>query len=94
MKVITDCKKVVNFSEAKPPAKTVCDNLIKKKIYKQQLAEAGITVGEVDVWEEILNSQSVKSNPDFLNEAGLFDEEKFKQFLADTKVNNENLWAA
>ncbi len=75
-------------------AKAVWDNLVRKKIYKQQLTEAGITIGEADVWEELLNSQPVKSNPQFLNEAGLFDEEIFKQFLADTKENDENLWAA
>jgi peptidylprolyl isomerase/peptidyl-prolyl cis-trans isomerase D len=75
-------------------AKTVWDNILRKKIYKNQLAEAGITVGEQDVWNEVLNAPSVKSNPQFLNEAGLFDELKFKQFLADTKENNKEMWSA
>lgn len=74
--------------------KTVWDNIVRKKIYQNQLSEAGITVGEADVWNEVLNAPSVKSNPQFLNEAGLFDETKFKQFLADTKENNTEKWSA
>ncbi|MFK8059548.1 MAG: SurA N-terminal domain-containing protein [Polaribacter sp.] len=75
-------------------ANTVWDNILRKKIYKNQLENAGITVGEADVWNELINAPSVKSNPQFLNEAGLFDEEKFKQFLADTKANNKEMWTA
>ncbi|WP_299057039.1 peptidylprolyl isomerase [uncultured Polaribacter sp.] len=73
---------------------TVWNNILRKKIYQNQLSEAGIAVGESDVWNELTNSPSVKSNPQFLNEAGLFDEIKFKQFLADTKENNPQLWGA
>ena len=75
-------------------AKAVWDNILRKKIYKNQLEDAGITVGEQDVWTEVLKASSVKDNPQFQNEAGLFDELKFKQFLADTKENNESLWSA
>ena len=75
-------------------SKTVWDNIVRKKIYQNQLSEAGITVGEADVWNEVINAPSVKNNPQFLNEAGLFDEEKLKQFLADTKENNEQMWSA
>ena len=75
-------------------AKAVWDNILRKKIYKNQLVDAGITVGEQDVWTEVLKTPAVKDNPQFQNEAGLFDELKFKQFLADTKENNESLWSA
>ena len=74
--------------------KTVWDNILRKKIYQNQLSEAGITVGEADVWKEITNAPSVKSNPQFLNEAGLFDENKFKQFLATEKENKSQMWSA
>lgn len=74
-------------------AKTVWDNIVRKKIYKNQLQEAGITIGEADVWNEIVNAPFVQSNPEYQNEVGLFDENKFKQFLADTKENNEQLWS-
>ena len=75
-------------------SKTVWDNIVRKKIYQNQLSEAGITVGEADVWNEVINASSVKDNPQFQNEIGLFDELKFKQFLADTKENNSQLWNA
>ena len=75
-------------------SKTVWENIVRKKIYKNQLSEAGITVGEADVWSEVINAPSVKDSPQFQNEAGLFDEAKFKQFLADTKENNKEMWAA
>ncbi|WP_158841143.1 peptidylprolyl isomerase [Polaribacter sp. L3A8] len=75
-------------------SKNVWDNIVRKKIYQNQLSEAGISVGEADVWNEVINAPSVKDNPQFLNEAGLFDEVKFKQFLADTKENNPEMWSA
>ena len=71
--------------------KTVWDNIVRKKIYQAQLEKAGIIVGENDVWSEVINSPSVKDNPQFQNEAGLFDELKLKQFLKDIEVNNEQL---
>jgi peptidyl-prolyl cis-trans isomerase D len=75
-------------------AKAVWDNILRKKIYNNQLVEAGITIGEQDVWNEIINAPSVSNNPQFQNEIGLFDEGKFKQFLADTKENNQEMWSA
>ena len=75
-------------------SKNVWDNIVRKKIYQNQLSEAGITVGESDVWREVINAGSVQNNPQFQNEIGTFDESKFKQFLADTKENNSQMWAA
>ena len=72
---------------------TVWENILRKKIYQNQLNEAGITIGESDVWNELIATPFVQNNPEYQNEAGLFDEQKFKQFLADTKENNKELWA-
>ena len=72
---------------------TVWENILRKKIYQNQLNEAGITIGESDVWNELIAIPFVQNNPEYQNEAGLFDEQKFKQFLADTKENNKELWA-
>ena len=74
-------------------AKTVWDNIVRKKIYTNQLEEAGITIGEADVWNEIVNASFVQSNPQYQNEAGLFDESKFKQFLATEKDGKTQLWS-
>ena len=72
---------------------TVWENILRKKIYQNQLNEAGITIGESDVWNELIATPFVQNNPEYQNEPGLFDEQKFKQFLADTKENNKELWA-
>jgi parvulin-like peptidyl-prolyl isomerase len=73
-------------------AKTVWDNLVRQKIYKEQLAEAGITIGEEDVWQEVI--KAYKTNPQFTNEAGFFDEEKFKEFLNNMKnTPQDGRWA-
>ena len=74
--------------------KTVWDNIVRKKIYQAQLDKAGIVLGENDVWAELKNSPSVKDNPQFQNEAGLFDELRLKQFLKDIEINNEQLSSA
>jgi len=71
----------------------VWENILRKKIYQNQLSEAGITIGEADVWNELISIPFVQNSPEYQNEAGLFDEQKFKQFLADTKENNKELWA-
>lgn len=74
-------------------AKTVWDNIVRKKIYANQLGEAGITIGEEDIWNKIVNAQFVQNNPQYQNEAGLFDESKFKQFLANEKENKTQMWS-
>ena len=74
-------------------AKTVWDNIVRKKIYANQLDEAGITIGEADVWNEIVSMPFVQNNPEYQNELGLFDENKFKQFLANEKDNASELWS-
>ncbi|WP_369048973.1 peptidylprolyl isomerase [Tenacibaculum sp. UWU-22] len=65
-------------------AKTVWDNLVRKKIYEIQLAKAGVTIGEQDIMNALYETPSVKDNPRFLT-AGLFDKDKFKEFLATMK---------
>ena len=76
-------------------AKTVWENVLKERIYTKQLEEAGVTVGESDVIDNIINSPSVQNNAQFFNEAGLFDKDKFLQFLKDTEQSeDQNLWNA
>ena len=42
----------------------VWENIIRKKIYQNQLAEAGITIGEADVWNEIIRAPFVQNSPE------------------------------
>jgi len=61
------------------------DNLVREKVYKIQLEKSGIIVGEKDVWDEIVNQPFVQNNPQFKNEIGVFDEEKFKEYISTLK---------
>lgn len=70
----------------------VWNNLVREKIYKNQLAEAGITVGENDVWTALKENPSIKGDKRFLNAAGLFDEGKLKEFLALIRTDDPAQW--
>ncbi len=73
-------------------AKTVWNNLIREKIYANQLSEAGITVGEADIMNALYDTEFIKNDPRFQT-TGIFDKDKFKEFLATMKVENSNDWA-
>lgn len=74
-------------------ANLVWDNILREKIYTQQLEKAGITIGEADVFNKVISLPSVTRIPQFLNEAGLFDPNKFKQFLKDAQESDDpSLW--
>ena len=76
-------------------ARTVWDNLLREKIYTKQLEDAGVTIGENDVWDKLVNQPFVQSNPEFQNELGLFDEDKFKIFLNDMEQQEDDTqWKA
>jgi len=69
--------------------KTAWDNLVREKVYQTQLEKSGIIVGEKDVWDAIVNQSFVQNSPIFKNEAGLFDEEKLKEYVATLKDESE-----
>lgn len=68
-------------------AKAVWNSIISEKIFNKQLNDAGIVIGEEDVWNTIVNLPYIQSSPLFQNEAGLFDEEKLKEYLVTLKEN-------
>ncbi len=72
-------------------AKTVWDNLIRQKIYKTQLEEAGITVGDEDIMNALYDTQFVQNDPRFQS-SGIFDKNKLKEFLATIKEENGADW--
>jgi peptidylprolyl isomerase/peptidyl-prolyl cis-trans isomerase D len=63
----------------------VWESIVGEKILDEQLKKAGIVVGEKEIWKTIIESPGIKDNPQFLNEAGLFDEESLKTFIAEMK---------
>ena len=70
--------------------KSAWDNLVREKVYKTQLEKSGIVVGEKDVWDAIVSQPFVQNSPIFKNEAGLFDEEKLKEYVATLKDDSES----
>ena len=84
-----------NVSETQA-VNAVWNNVLSEKIFKTQLEEAGIVVGEKDIWDAITDIPSIKDAELFKNEIGLFDEEKFKSYLANLKSSSKeqsnNAW--
>ncbi|WP_196885980.1 peptidylprolyl isomerase [Aureivirga sp. CE67] len=68
----------------------VWNSLVSEKIYAKQLKEAGIVIGENDVWKAIVNMPAVQQSPLFKNEAGLFNEEKLKEYIANLQSDAKN----
>lgn len=79
-----------NSSSQLQNVNTAWDNLVRQKVYETQLKKSGIVVGEKDVWDEILKQPFIQNNPQFKNEAGLFDQEKVKEYIAEMKDNAAN----
>jgi peptidyl-prolyl cis-trans isomerase D len=62
----------------------VWDQEIRKAVLQKQFEELGLTV-EKDQMRELLK-QNLSSIPDFSNEAGVFDENKLNEFIANLKA--------
>ena len=76
-------------------ANAVWDRILRERIYTNQLEESGITVGESDIWQTVISNPSIAGNPQFANEVGLFDENKFKQFLKSAQESpDQRQWQA
>ncbi|WP_372766629.1 peptidylprolyl isomerase [Lutibacter sp.] len=67
----------------------VWNNLVGEKIFQSQLEGAGIVVGEKDIWDAMVALPEIQNSPIFKNEAGLFNEEKLKEYIANMKADAE-----
>lgn len=63
----------------------VWNTFVGEKIFQKQLEEAGIVVGEKDIWDAMIALPEIQNSPMFKNEANLFDEEKLKEYIANLK---------
>jgi len=63
--------------------------LVREKIYQTQLEKSGVVVGEKDVWDAMVTQISSQNSPQFANEAGFFDPEKLKEYIATLQDNSE-----
>ncbi|MBE0423294.1 MAG: SurA N-terminal domain-containing protein [Lutibacter sp.] len=67
----------------------VWNNLVGEKIFQSQLEQAGIVVGEKDIWDAMVSLPEIQNSPLFKNEIGLFNEEKLKEYIANMKADAE-----
>ncbi len=64
---------------------SVWNAMVREKIYDEQIEKAGIVIGEKDLWDKVVSIY--KNSPQFQNEAGIFDENKLKEYIATLKDN-------
>ncbi len=67
---------------------TVWNQEVRQVLLSQQIEDLGINVGKDQIVSIIKNNPAFTQDPTFQNEAGLFDEQKFIEFIADLKANN------
>ena len=69
----------------------VWDQEVRKAVMETQYDELGISV-EKDQMRDLLKT-SLASSPEFLNEAGLFDENKLNEYIANLKETSKQAYA-
>jgi len=65
---------------------------VKSIILGEEFAKIGILVGKDQLLQFIVNSPEFNQNPQFLNSAGVFDVNKFKEFLATIRKSSPEQW--
>ncbi|MFI2742989.1 peptidylprolyl isomerase [Zhouia sp. PK063] len=66
----------------------VWEQEVRNKLLAQQYNDLGITVGRGQIIEIVKSNPAFAQDPTFKNEAGVFDETKFRQFIATLKSSN------
>ena len=66
----------------------VWDQEVRNTIMDQQLEHLGINIEQDQIMNYVGTIPGYAQNPQFQNENGVFDENKFRSFIADLKVNN------
>ena len=71
----------------------VWDEEVRNTILSEQFEGLGIDIERDQIMDYIKNIPSYAQSPQFQNESGVFDENKFREFIADMKVNNPAQYA-
>lgn len=74
---------------------SVWEQEIRKIVLGEQIENLGLGLGDKQVINEIKKNQFFAQNPQFLNEAGVFDEGKFREFVISIQNDqtNKQRWA-
>ncbi len=67
---------------------TVWDQELRNTILGQQFEDLGIDIEQDQIINFIRTNPAYSQNPQFLNENGIFDENKFREFIAELKINS------
>ncbi|MGY5355956.1 peptidylprolyl isomerase [Wenyingzhuangia sp. IMCC45467] len=60
----------------------VWDQMVREKIYETKLAQAGVVIGEGEIWQAIISSNEVVNSPQFKDKDGNFNEDLLKAYIA------------
>ncbi|MBT2159836.1 peptidylprolyl isomerase [Zobellia barbeyronii] len=73
----------------------VYDQEVRNAVLGQQFADLGVDIEQDQILNYISTIPSYSQSPQFQNESGVFDQNKFRNFVAELKMNNPeqyNLW--
>ncbi|MGB7394493.1 MAG: peptidylprolyl isomerase [Pricia sp.] len=73
----------------------VWDQEVRNTIMGQQFEDLGVNIEQDQIMNYVATIPGYAQNPQFQNENGVFDPNKFRSFIADMKVNNPsqyNFW--
>jgi len=71
----------------------VWDREVRNTVLSQQFEELGIEIEQDQIINYIKTIPSYVQNPEFQNASGVFDENRFREAVADWKANNPNRYA-
>ncbi|MBT8234981.1 MAG: peptidylprolyl isomerase [Bacteroidia bacterium] len=66
---------------------SIWSQMERNTILGQQINNLGISIEENQIIDVIKNSPGLSQNPQFLDENGLFDENRFRDFIAELRAN-------
>ena len=85
-------KKSYNFSELQA-LNTSWDQVVRKEIFKQRMEQIGLESGKPHLDYFLTNNASFNTDERFLNDAGVFDIDKFTDFVLNLKDFNPQGYA-
>ncbi len=74
-------------------ANYVWDQEVRRRIIAERYEELGLSIGADLLLKKIQEDPSIGQNQLFLNDAGQFDQVKFKDYIANIKATNSEQWS-
>ena len=68
----------------------VWSNMERRILIDEEVEKLGINIGEDELWSLIITDQSIQNAPSFKNEAGIFDQNKVKEYLSYLRENSSS----